>query len=137
MRNTMITRMPVLRVVAGLGTLFMAFAALAHHSIALQFDMTNTISVEGAIVELEWRNPHAWLHIEVENDAGGLELWKVEFSSANSLIRRGWRPDDLPVGTVVKVHGLPARDGSRSVDGEEIILPDGRALLTGARPGEQ
>lgn len=111
--------------------LVITLPAIAHHSIALQFDMTKTVSVEGPIVELEWRNPHAWLQIEVENDAGELELWRIEFSSANSLIRRGWRPADLPVGTVVKVHGLPARDGSRTVDGEEVTLADGRTLLSG------
>ncbi|MBT5030794.1 MAG: hypothetical protein HOM55_00700 [Proteobacteria bacterium] len=127
----------IIGVLAGFGVLAMTLPAIAHHSIALQFDMTKTISVEGVIVGLEWRNPHAWLNIEVENDAGEPELWKVEFSSANSLIRRGWRPNDLPIGTVVEVHGLPSRDGSRVVDGEEIILADGRELLEGARPGEQ
>ena len=131
MRATMITRMPVLQVIAGIGMFLMAFAAFPHHSKALQFDMTKTISVEGSIVELEWRNPHAWLQIEVENDAGELELWRIEFSSANSLIRRGWRPADLPVGIDVEVHGLLARDGSRTVDGEEVTLADGRTLLSG------
>ena len=64
-------------------------AATAHHSKALQFDMNAEITVEGNIVELEWRNPHAWLNIEVENEAGELELWRIEFSNANSLLRRG------------------------------------------------
>ena len=93
--------------------------------------MTKEITVSGAIVDLEWRNPHAWLHLEVENDAGELENWKVEFGSANSLYRRGWRPANLPVGSVVTVHGLPARDGSRAVDGEEVTLADGTRLLSG------
>ncbi len=106
-------------------------AATAHHSKALQFDMNGEITVEGTIVELEWRNPHAWLNIESENEAGELELWRIEFSNANSLIRRGWRPADLPVGARVTVHGLPSRDGSRTVDGEEVVLPDGRSLLSG------
>jgi hypothetical protein len=108
----------------------------AHHSVALQYDMSSEITVVGAIVELEWRNPHAWLHLEVENDAGVVQLWKIEFSSANSLYRRGWRPDNLPIGSVITVHGLPARDGSRSVDGEEVTLADGTRLLTGTNPDE-
>ena len=52
--------------VAGLGLA----AARAHHSTALQYDMTKEVVVEGTIVEMEWRNPHAWLQIEVENEAG-------------------------------------------------------------------
>ena len=110
--------------------------AYAHHSVALQFDMSQEVEIEGTIVELEWRNPHAWLTVEVENDAGEMEIWRVEFGSGNSLTRRGWRPDDLPVGAHVTVHGLPARDGSNTVAGEEVILEDGRELFTGSRPRE-
>jgi len=106
--------------------------ARAHHSVALQFDMSQEIEIEGRIVELEWRNPHAWLTVEVENDSGETEVWRVEFGSGNSLTRRGWRPDDLPVGARVTVHGLPARDGSNTVAGEEVILDDGRELFTGS-----
>lgn len=114
---------------------FLSLPAVAHHSKALQFDMSQKINVEGIIVELEWRNPHAWLNIEAENEAGEKELWRIEFSSANSLLRRGWRPADLPLGALVKVEGLPARDGSRTVDGLEVMLPDGRSLLAGTREG--
>jgi len=123
-------------VAAGTSLMLAGVPLSAHHSVALQYDMSSEITVVGAIVELEWRNPHAWLHLEVENDAGVVQLWKVEFSSANSLYRRGWRPDDLPIGSVITVHGLPARDGSRSVDGEEVTLADGKRLLTGTNSDE-
>jgi len=123
-------------VAAGMSLMLTGIPLSAHHSVALQYDMSSEITVVGAIVELEWRNPHAWLHLEVENDAGVVQLWKIEFSSANSLYRRGWRPDNLPIGSVITVHGLPARDGSRSVDGEEVTLADGTRLLTGTNPDE-
>lgn len=110
--------------------------ARAHHSVALQFDMSREVEIEGTIVELEWRNPHAWLQVEVENDAGEMEIWRVEFGSGNSLTRRGWRPADLPVGARVTIHGLPARDGSNTIAGEEVVLDDGRELFTGSRPQE-
>ena len=110
--------------------------ALAHHSVALQFDMSQEIEIEGTIMELEWRNPHAWLTVEVENDTGETEVWRVEFGSGNSLTRRGWRPADLPVGAHVTVHGLPARDGSNTIAGEEVVLDDGRELFTGSNPRE-
>ncbi len=126
----------VFGVAAGTSLMLTGFPLSAHHSVALQYDMSSEITVVGAIVELEWRNPHAWLHLEVENDAGVVQLWKIEFSSANSLYRRGWRPDNLPIGSVITVHGLPARDGSRSVDGEEVTLADGTRLLTGTNPDE-
>ena len=123
--------------VAGMGMLLAGLPASAHHSVALQYDMTKEITVVGAIVDLEWKNPHAWLHLEVENDAGDVELWRIEFGSANSLYRRGWRPDNLPVGGIITVHGLPARDGSRSVDGEEVTLADGTTLFSGTNPEDR
>ncbi len=109
-------------------------AADAHHSVALQFDMTREITISGRIAEMEWRNPHSWLQIEVENDAGRLEIWRVEFGGANSLYRRGWRRDDLPVGAEVTIHGLPARDRSRQMEGDEVTLADGRSLFSGTGP---
>jgi hypothetical protein len=116
---------------------FVCFSAGAHHSVALQYDMTKEVTIVGSVVDMEWRNPHAWLHIEVENEDGVAELWKVEFGSANSLYKRGWRPASLPVGTVVTVHGLPARDGSRSVEGDEVILADGTEMFAGDNPEDR
>ena len=120
--------------VAGLVMLFSGYLARAHHSIALQFDMTTEIVVVGNILEMEWRNPHSWLHVEVENESGDLEIWRVEFGSANSLYRRGWRRDDLPIVGEVTIHGLPARDGSRQMEGDEITFADGRSLFSGSGP---
>ena len=57
-------------VTASLASVLIGLPAGAHHSIALQFDMTKEITVEGRILEMEWRNPHAWLQIEVESDEG-------------------------------------------------------------------
>ena len=87
-------------VAAGMSLVLAGVPAAAHHSVALQYDMSSEVTVVGAIVELEWRNPHAWLHLEVENEAGVVQLWKIEFSSANSLYRRGWRPDNLVPGII-------------------------------------
>ena len=110
--------------------------AHAHHSVALQFDMSEEIQIEGTVMSMEWRNPHAWLQVEVESDSGEKQIWQVEFGSANSLYRRGWRRDDLPVGIEVTVHGLPARDGSNTIGAEEVTLPDGRRLFAGSRSRE-
>ncbi|OUU78901.1 MAG: hypothetical protein CBC38_06175 [Gammaproteobacteria bacterium TMED78] len=110
---------------------FYSIFSFAHHSKALQFDLTKEIAITGSIAEMEWRNPHAWLHLNVTSDEGEDQIWKVEFGAANSLYRRGWRPDDLPLGSTIIVHGLPSRDGSRTIDGEEVTLEDGKTLFSG------
>lgn len=113
------------------GLLIAALPASAHHSIALQFDMNQHVELSGTITRMEWRNPHAWLYIDVEDDQGNVTSWAVEFGSANSLYRRGWRREDLPVGESVTVSGMPARDGSPVVGAEDVTLPDGRTLFGG------
>ena len=47
-----------------------ASEARAHHSIALEFDMDTELTVTGTITNMEWRNPHGWLHIEVTDENG-------------------------------------------------------------------
>ena len=121
---------------AGLVAVLIGVPASGHHSVALQFDMSREVTITGRIVEMEWRNPHAWLHVEVEGETGRPEMWRVEFGGANSLYRRGWRRDDLPVGTEVTIHGLPARDGSRQMEGDEVTLEDGRSLFSGSGPNQ-
>ena len=61
----------------GLLLFLYSFGANAHHSVALQFDMNADITITGEIVEMEWRNPHSWLHVEVMNEEGQVELWRV------------------------------------------------------------
>jgi hypothetical protein len=107
----------------------------AHHSLAAQFDITATHTVTGAITRMDWRNPHAWLFIDVKDEKGQVTPYEVEFAAANSLYRRGWRQDDLPVGASVTITGYRARDGSRTLTANEVKLPDGRTLFGGAAPG--
>ena len=120
----------------GLAAVLLGLPAAGHHSIALQYDMTREITISGRIVEMEWRNPHSWLSVEVEGETGRPELWRVEFGGANSLYRRGWRQDDLPVGAEVTIHGLPSRDGSRQIEGDEVTFADGRSLFSGSGPNQ-
>ncbi len=125
------------------GTAVLAAALLAslplgaHHSIAAGFDMQTDISIKGTITTMEFINPHARLFLEVEDDNGQIETWTVWFTSGNNLMRRGWRPTDLPVGETVTVTGFPARDGSPQTYGGETILADGRTLFGGNAPGQR
>jgi len=54
-----------------------ALPIFAHHSIALQFDMTQEVEIEGTVVSMEWRNPHAWLQVEVTADNGDSEICRL------------------------------------------------------------
>lgn len=111
-------------------------AAQAHHSLAAEFDVTRTVTITGAIVDMKWTNPHSWLTVEAKNARGQAERWQVEFSSPNNLYRRGWRRSDLPPKATVTIAGYPSRDKTaRVITALDVKLPDGRTLFAGMAEG--
>ena len=65
-------KMAVSRIVASgiaaiAATVFLSQAS-AHHSFASEFDINQPFEVTGAVSSLVWSNPHARLHIDVEED---------------------------------------------------------------------
>ncbi len=116
----------VAAVLLGLGA-----QALAHHSFYAEFDANKEVVLEGTVVEMEWKNPHSWLVINVPNDKGENEEWRVEGGSPNVLMRLGWTRDSLPAGTKVKVTGFQAKDGSHRASSRSLEFPDGRQMDLG------
>src|SRR5436309_15866977 len=51
----------------------LAFGAMvyAHHSIAATYDGKKEVKLTGKIVEFDFRNPHAFVHIEAPDSNGG------------------------------------------------------------------
>src|SRR5690606_11554052 len=96
-----------------------------------EFDPNKEVTLDGTVVEMEWKNPHSWLVIAVENDEGGTDEWRVEGGSPNVLMRLGWTRDSLPPGTRVTVHGFQAKDGSFRANSRGLEFPDGRKLEMG------
>src|SRR2546421_12634530 len=86
--------------------------ATAHHAFGGEFDANKPVLLKGKVVKMEWVNPHAWIHLETTKADGSKEVWMVEGGSPNSLLRRGFTRDSLPVGTEIVVDGYQARDHS-------------------------
>ena len=91
-----------------------------------------TTKLKGIISRIEWINPHAWIHVDVKKKDGTIENWAIETGTPNTLLRRGLRKQDLPVGTEIKVAGYQGRDGTAKANGVNVTLPDGRALFIGS-----
>ena len=110
--------------------------AFGHHSFSAEYDQNKPIKLTGKVTGMKWANPHAWSYIEVETD-GKLVNWSLESGSANQLIRRGWKKEDLPVGTVLVVEGWQARNGSPTANVSSITFKDGHKLFSNDTPPAQ
>jgi hypothetical protein len=107
----------------------------AHHSFAM-FDTSKTISQQGVVKEVQWVNPHVWLHLTVKVN-GKEEVYSYEGAAIPVLKRVGWMRDSVKPGDVVTVVGNPYKGGQRTGGAFNfVILPDGKRLGTGdAIPG--
>ncbi len=121
-------------IVAGLGvSLLVAGASVqAHHAFAAEFDANRPVALQGTITKMEWINPHAWMHLDVENEDGTVDSWMIEAGPPGALVRRGWSKDSVIPGTAVLVEGYQAIDGAFRANGRDVTFPDGRRLFAGS-----
>jgi hypothetical protein len=138
-----------------------ALPAAAHHSFSAEFDATKEVRATGAVTEVEWQNPHAWIHLNVtelcerpgrggppgsrgNNDVPEAEwacrtpdaqegtAWAFELGSPNGLMRQGWTRNSLQDGDVVTISGTRARDGSTNSNARNVTKADGTRLFAGS-----
>ena len=119
-------------VVVGLGLLVAAVPVLAHHSFAAEYDASKAVKMTGTVTQMEWINPHAWIHIDVKKPDGKVESWMVEAGAPNALLRRDFNKQSLLPGTVITVEGYQAKDGANRANGRDITYQDGRKLFVGS-----
>jgi Family of unknown function (DUF6152) len=86
-------------------------SASAHHSFAM-FDKDKQVTLVGDVKEFQWTNPHVWLQLVTQDDAGQSAEWSIEMASVNILAREGWKRSSFKPGDKVTIVIHPLRDGS-------------------------
>ena len=105
---------------------------LAHHAFSTEFDSSKPIVLEGVVTRVEWSNPHVYFYIDVTDASGAVVNWKCETRGPNGLTRQGWNRESMKIGDRVIVHGTLAKRTPNFVDGRQVVLADGRRILSGS-----
>src|SRR4051812_42315298 len=92
-------------VVALAGAALLPRAASGHHSAAM-FDDAKVLELKGTIKEMQWKNPHVWIQVVID-DKGKATEWSLEAGSPNTLSRNGWRSTTFKAGDEVTVRLNP------------------------------
>ncbi|HEY4340388.1 MAG TPA: DUF6152 family protein [Steroidobacteraceae bacterium] len=111
---------------SGVAAAVIAMPSVAHHSFAM-FDDTKTLTLQGAVKELQWTNPHCYLQVTVPAKTGDIE-WSIEMHSPSAMYRLGWRPRSFKPGDKVTVAIDPLRDGNKGGRLRYAIDARGRTL---------
>ena len=95
----------VLAVVTGITT-----SAGAHHSFAATYRENQSVTIEGELVQLDFRNPHSFVHVLVKEQDGTTVRYAVEWGGVGQLGQQGVTRDTLKNGDHVIITGSPGRN---------------------------
>lgn len=113
-----------------------AGAASAHHAFSAEFDANAPVLLRGTVTKVEWINPHAWVHVTVNQPGKPAAEWMVEGGTPNTLLRGGLTKASLKPGTEVIVRGYQSKDRLCSpackANGRDVTFTDGRKVFMGS-----
>ena len=83
--------------------------ASAHHSFGATYEISKEIKLEGKLVQVVYRNPHSFVHIEAPDASGVKQRWAIEWGGTAQLANQGVKRQTLNIGDEVVVTARPSR----------------------------
>jgi hypothetical protein len=81
----------------------------AHHSFAPYYFEEQSVTIEGILVSVELKAPHAFIYVMARDKSGVEQRFSGEWASPVRLERNGITKDTLNVGDRLVVTGSPGR----------------------------
>jgi hypothetical protein len=114
-----------------LASFILAFATTsiqAHHGLASEYDRDKVLTLKGKLREIDWRNPHPFLFMDVQESNGQITKWKNGAATPNMLVRYpgGWTRAKVfaRLNEEVTIRGWQAKDGTNHIFGDYMIFSD-------------
>jgi hypothetical protein len=90
------------------------------------FDQKTSVTLQGAVRDFIWSNPHVFIQLVAPDGKGKQAEWSIEMSSPEHLSRVGWKHGTLKPGDKVTIVIHPTRDGVKGGQYLAGVGPNGR-----------
>ncbi len=108
------------------GLVYAVVPTQAHHAVQAQFDVNQTVEKKGALVKIDWINPHTYMHFDVTEESG-VTRYAIESLGVTGLRRVGIdSKSSFQVGSTFTFVINPSRNGSPTGLLVTLVFPDGR-----------
>ncbi len=114
---------------ATLGSFLAVLPVLAHHSITAEFDPGKNFVLKGTITEVEWENPHVYVHLAVKDKDAKVVNWSLETYPPGILHKGGVTRETFKEGQEVSIDAFPPKDGTKNLAYlKTITFADGHSI---------
>ena len=77
----------------------------SHHSVSLNFDQSEELTLTGKLTKISWRNPHSHFRLEVLDENGVTTEWLIEMGALNTMKRVGFKMEHFVILKPISITG--------------------------------
>ena len=107
-----------------------AVPVLAHHTVAGIYDPDKRTTLSGVINDVQWKQPHVLVHMNVRGEDGQRVAWEVETQAPIVMQSHGLRREMLRPGTSISSTVCLARDGSHRAYAQNLVVPEAGTIVS-------